>query len=996
MGIISTKLNQRVSPSTIKEGAIDNSLSNDHIASTQIVLRNSTIIDKFIVVWASADIHDSDFVYKSYVSRLQQFFTTFYTFESVKNCAEFLSKVKNQSALVVISKEFFPQIASRIKSMSQVYSIYILAPNAKRNVVFKQEYSKVKGIFTRIGTICTHLKRNTRYFQQDSLSMNIIPSKKYSSKDFKEVNQSFIYWILIKEIILGTKYDKQSVQSFAQFCRRQCFSTNIDIKLIDEFEQNYYKFSPIWWYTRDSFIQVMLTRALQSQDIEVIIRMGFFIKDLHEQLQMLQVDAQKTASLPVIAFRSHFISNENFEKIRYSQGNLLSFNNFMMIDPDYDTVLQLARHTNNIDTGVSIVFRMKVESEQTSSPYASLINVSSSPDKGKYILFFLHSIFRIVEIKQIENRVWTIDLTLTEPNDEHLLNLKQILENETQESTGWFKLAQFMSMIRDFDHAIDIYYALLELIPKNEALKMAHVYNKLGSLEDQAGDYMSALAFYQKAIVIRRQNLPVNHPSIGISYNNIGEVQRKMGDYFNALVTHKKSLNIKQKVLDPNNISLATSYNNIALANELLGDFPAALSFYEKALQIKQKSFPSDHQELATTYNNIGELQRVMGHFPAALDSLEKALNIRLQKYSPTDPSLAITYNNIGLIYRELGNFLKAMAYLEKSLEVKLKNFPPNHSSLAFTYNNIGDINHQMGQYSQALISYQKALEIQEKALIPNHPEIAVTYTNIGIAYQSMANYPNAHSFYEKAIQIRKKSFPSNHPLIATSYNNMGHLYQLKGDYTVALKYYEKALSLQERTLSADHPAIGATYNNIADVLRKLENYNKALALYKKSLNIKKKSLTANHPGLATTYNNMGVINQALKNYSAALDCYAQTLAIQQETLPLDHPDLAVLYNNIGAVHQMAQDYSKALDYYRKALEIQEKSLPPNHPHIGATYNSMATAFVALGDLETALRHEQHAIDISSQILSQNHPHLIIFKDHHERIRAQIEFMKKT
>jgi hypothetical protein len=44
--------------------------------------------------------------------------------------------------------------------------------------------------------------------------------------------------------------------------------------------------------------------------------MEFFIKDLYEQLERLQIETLKTNKLPLTVYKTHHISNEDFEKIK--------------------------------------------------------------------------------------------------------------------------------------------------------------------------------------------------------------------------------------------------------------------------------------------------------------------------------------------------------------------------------------------------------------------------------------------------------------------------------------------------------------------------------------------------------------------------------------------------------------------------------------------------------------------------------------------------------
>ena len=990
MGISSSKSNSRITPSAFTATDDQTLISISEISfKTNPKPTRDPIIQKFIIVWLDENISDTDEVYQNSVNRLRHIATSIHIFRDIKVCTQFLNTIKTEKIIMLISNDFISQVWPCIRTMPQLHSVYIISPNGEKQIFPDIQSDKFKGIYTKVEPISDSIKHhNNHRYEQDSLIMSIIPSSKYTKKQLPKLNQTFLYWMIVKLIITSTKYErdthKEALKKFVELSRQQ---HETELKIIEEFEQNYHQHSPVWWYTRNCFITSMVNRAFQFQDIEILYRMGFFIQDLYQQLERLQ----QTNKIPSTVYKIHHVSTEDFEKMRNIKGHLLSFDHFIMADSDYQSSLNLVRRAKTNNKGIGVIFEMKIESKHSSTPFASLQKLSYSPEQEKFIFFFMHSIFRIVDVKEIEDRIWMIELTLTSNHDEQVRCLTELLKEETQQSIGWLKLPEFMSNVRDFDQAKQLYYSLLQLIPENDVLKIGRIYNELGNIDDQLGDYASALVFYQKAIEIRQEYLPANHRSLSVSYNNIGEAQRQLGDYFNALSTHQKTLIMKRQILSPDDLSLATTYNNIALANESLGEFTTALEFHQKALAIKQKTLPNDHQELGTAYNNIGDLQRSMGHFSLALENLEKALNIRLKRYSPQDPSLAIIYNNIGLIHRELGDYPKALVYLQKSLEIKVNTLPAQHPSLTVTYNNIGDVNQQIGQFNNALDSYQKALDIQLKVFSENHPEIATTYTNIGAANQANGQYSTALSFYQKALKIRHKTLPAHHPSIGTCYNNIGHAYQSMAEYNIALEYYQKTLKLQEKSLRPNHPSVAVTYNNLADVQRKLGNTSKALILYRKSLEIKKKNLPPHHPTLVITYNNIGVIHQGTKNYPAALECYKQTLEIQKKTLSPDHPDLAPVYNNMGVTHQSMKEYTNALDCYKKALEILEKALPAMHPDIATIHNSMATVYVKIDDYTSALKHEERAVDIASQTLPADHPNLQLFQNNVERLRTLVQ-----
>jgi tetratricopeptide (TPR) repeat protein len=78
-----------------------------------------------------------------------------------------------------------------------------------------------------------------------------------------------------------------------------------------------------------------------------------------------------------------------------------------------------------------------------------------------------------------------------------------------------------------------------------------------------------------------------------------------MGDYTKALSSHEKALAIKQQSLPANHPDLASSYNNIGLVYYSTGDYSLARPYFERAVDIGQQSLPSDHPTLKQRRKNL-------------------------------------------------------------------------------------------------------------------------------------------------------------------------------------------------------------------------------------------------------------------------------------------------------------------------------------------------------------------------------------------------------
>ncbi|CAF5041537.1 unnamed protein product, partial [Rotaria sp. Silwood1] len=67
-----------------------------------------------------------------------------------------------------------------------------------------------------------------------------------SVSDMNELNQSFMYSQLLKEILLDMKYDDKAKQSFIDFCRVQNSGNEQQLLRIDEFEREYHLHSRLF------------------------------------------------------------------------------------------------------------------------------------------------------------------------------------------------------------------------------------------------------------------------------------------------------------------------------------------------------------------------------------------------------------------------------------------------------------------------------------------------------------------------------------------------------------------------------------------------------------------------------------------------------------------------------------------------------------------------------------------------------------------------------
>ena len=110
---------------------------------------------------------------------------------------------------------------------------------------------------------------------------------------------------------------------------------------------------------------------------------------------------------------------------------LLLFDNFLSTSADHDVSLMFARSARDDSNQVGVLFRMNLEGSANSirSPLACLTDASFYPDEQE-ILFSMHTIFRVIDIRDVDTRLWLVELDLTIDEDEQLSELLKQLREE--------------------------------------------------------------------------------------------------------------------------------------------------------------------------------------------------------------------------------------------------------------------------------------------------------------------------------------------------------------------------------------------------------------------------------------------------------------------------------------------------------------------------------------------------------------------------------------
>ena len=474
-------------------------------------------LENYLVVWLDATIDESSTDCQHALQQLHTVVNDVIVFTEPDAYVHFLQSVKDGTALVIVSCALAQDLVPRIHSMEPVDSIYIFGGDQAPCKPWAEDWSKIKNFYTQIEPICEALQQSANDCDPDFTSMSfVLPATDGSTPDLNELEPSFMYTQLFKNAFLDMDHEPQARDAFMTYCREKKASFPSDLKLIDEFRSDYHADKAIWWYTRECFIYQMLNRALRLLRADIIVNMGFFVHDLHRQIEQLHREqVGRYRGQPFELYRGQGLAMVDFDKLKKTEGGLLSFNSFVSTTKDRTLAQAFAESSSYDIDKIGVIFVMTIDPVVDSTPFADIAQFSYFADREAEVLFTMHSVFRINSVKDLDNQgcQWEVKLTLTGDDDPQLRLLTENMNEEVHGLSGWRRIGRLLTLVGHAEKAEALYLTLIE--QASDEMSIAYYYQKLGSVKWERGDHKAALSYYEKALDLQQQTLSTQSPRFG-------------------------------------------------------------------------------------------------------------------------------------------------------------------------------------------------------------------------------------------------------------------------------------------------------------------------------------------------------------------------------------------------------------------------------------------------------------------------------------------------
>jgi hypothetical protein len=302
--------------------------------------------------------------------------------------------------------------------------------NISRHSCFPGEKEILFSIYSTFRVISVQLVENNFY----QIHLKLVNNPENTDADEKSIfnpftdeifignslneNKQHIGFQLFLDMMFRLDQTIYGKQELLQYCRSKYQHDPTELQKINEFEVQYQSKDAVKWYITENFLYCLLNQPNHSGSIDCIVKMRYFIHDLHNELVRLQpyfiqsLNGQQYLTL----YRSRTIRINQLNELQKNIGGLISIKSFLSATQNKQLALAFleSNYTLNPDE-VSVIYEMSINTSIQSVPYAKIPTLSRNQEE---ILFSMGSIFRIQEVYERRARTYCVKLTMEHIEDE--------------------------------------------------------------------------------------------------------------------------------------------------------------------------------------------------------------------------------------------------------------------------------------------------------------------------------------------------------------------------------------------------------------------------------------------------------------------------------------------------------------------------------------------------------------------------------------------------
>jgi eukaryotic-like serine/threonine-protein kinase len=445
----------------------------------------------------------------------------------------------------------------------------------------------------------------------------------------------------------------------------------------------------------------------------------------------------------------------------------------------------------------------------------------------------------------------------------------------------------------------------------------AAIRNSMGASYWYLGEAKLAIAHYERALNLRRENLGARHPDTLTVMSNLANAYRTAGRFNDAVKLHEETLKLRQYALGPKHPDTLISMNNLASALQSAGRLDDALLLLEETLLLQKAELGPEHIDTRTSMNNLARAYQRVGRLKEALTLYEKTLALQKALLGPVHQHTLTSMSNLAMAYRDAGRLNDAQKLLEETLTLRKANLGPEHPDTLTSMCNLGTAYRTLGRFDDAVALLEETLSLQKSKLGQGHPDTWITMNMLGAAYRDNGRLADALPLFQEALVQFRANLGTDHSETLDIMSNLADCYDSLLQPAQAESLWRELASIWKKKAGPDSIKYASYLAGLGNNLLVQLNWTDAEAALRECLTIRE----TKQPDEWFTFNTRSVLGGALlgqKKYAEAEPLLLQGYEGMKQRAAKMHPRarirltetqerLVELYNAIGRQDEAAK-----------------------------------------------------------------------------------------
>jgi len=328
---------------------------------------------------------------------------------------------------------------------------------------------------------------------------------------------------------------------------------------------------------------------------------------------------------------------------------------------------------------------------------------------------------------------------------------------------SYYYIGRVSSSAGKFDSAVYYYEKALknrEQFPTSEVVSLSDIYYELSVIEGENGKYLVSDSLLKLTREYRSNTQADSFDALIFLSRGINA--RKLQQFDSAEFYYTKALEIRRDLYPEDHPEVAHSLNHFASLYQDMEQYDQALPYAQKSLSIRKKIFGEEHPETLASWSNVARTYSRSGDYDRALATYDTILIYFQKVFGEDHYYISGLTGSVGRVYMRKKDYVNAESYFRKSLDIALKTLPEDHFNQAFSYFGLGQALAAQEKWIEAEKYLRNALRIRELTLEPENPHIVEAKTSLGECLKALNKHEEAKSYLTQALKILSRNQEEN------------------------------------------------------------------------------------------------------------------------------------------------------------------------------------------------------------------------------------------